>query len=156
MTTQRQSKVKLALSEWRVTCQSPPYNPLQDQRQTSRLKTQIFDVYVRIVKIDSIIETEIRPGSSPGGSSVGDLCFGDQPEDLLLSAASASKIPPITMSKLYIGNLPVDTNENSLRQLFFEQNLPCLNILVKRGGYAFVDCPDQSSADKAIDKLNGE
>lgn len=69
---------------------------------------------------------------------------------------TAAKIPPITMSKLYIGNLPTETNENSLRQLFLEQNLSCTNILVKRGGYAFVDCPDQSSADKAIDKLNGK
>ncbi|KAL1514275.1 hypothetical protein ABEB36_003558 [Hypothenemus hampei] len=68
---------------------------------------------------------------------------------------SVTKIPPITMSKLYVGNLPNDTNENSLRQLFVEQNLSCTNILMKRGGYAFVDCPDQSSADKIIDKLNG-
>lgn len=60
------------------------------------------------------------------------------------------------MSKLYIGNLPIETNENTLRQLFLEHNLSCTNILVKRGGYAFVDCPDQSSADKAIDKLNGK
>lgn len=69
---------------------------------------------------------------------------------------AAAKIPPITMSKLYIGNLPLETNENTLRQLFLEHNLSCTNILVKRGGYAFVDCPDQSSADKAIDKLNGK
>lgn len=69
---------------------------------------------------------------------------------------STNKIPPITMSKLYIGNLPSDMNEAGLRQLFVEQNLSCTNILVKRGGYAFVDCPDQSSADKAIDKLNGK
>ncbi|XP_023022022.1 insulin-like growth factor 2 mRNA-binding protein 3-A [Leptinotarsa decemlineata] len=68
---------------------------------------------------------------------------------------TAAKIPPITMSKLYVGNLPNETSENSLRQLFLEQNLACTNILVKRGGYAFVDCPDQSSADRAIDKLNG-
>ncbi|XP_025832796.1 insulin-like growth factor 2 mRNA-binding protein 1 [Agrilus planipennis] len=66
-----------------------------------------------------------------------------------------AKIPPITMSKLYIGNLPTETSETALRQLFLEHNLSCTNILVKRGGYAFVDCPDQSSADKAIDKLNG-
>lgn len=69
---------------------------------------------------------------------------------------TTAKIPPITMSKLYIGNLPTETNEHALRQLFLEQNLSCTNILVKRGGYAFVDCPDQSSADKAIDKLNGK
>lgn len=69
--------------------------------------------------------------------------------------ATTSKIPPITMSKLYVGNLPTETSEHSLRQLFHEQSLSCTNILVKRGGYAFVDCPDQSSADRAIDKLNG-
>lgn len=68
---------------------------------------------------------------------------------------AATKIPPITMSKLYIGNLPHEISENSLRELFHEQNLSCTNVLVKRGGYAFVDCPDQSSADRAIDKLNG-
>ncbi|CAH1155539.1 unnamed protein product [Phaedon cochleariae] len=68
---------------------------------------------------------------------------------------TAAKIPPITMSKLYVGNLPSETCEKSLRQLFLEQNLSCTNILIKRGGYAFVDCPDQSSADRAIDKLNG-
>lgn len=58
------------------------------------------------------------------------------------------------MSKLYVGNLPNDISEHTIRQLFYEQNLTCTNILVKRGGYAFVDCPDQSSADRAIDKLN--
>lgn len=68
--------------------------------------------------------------------------------------SAALKIPPITMSKLYVGNLPNDISENAIRQLFYEQNLACTNILVKRGGYAFVDCPDQSSADRAIDKLN--
>nr|CAI5842068.1 unnamed protein product [Callosobruchus analis] len=68
---------------------------------------------------------------------------------------TAAKIPPISMSKLYVGNLPNETSETSLRQLFLEQNLSCTSILVKRGGYAFVDCPDQSSADRAIDKLNG-
>ncbi|KAK9879625.1 hypothetical protein WA026_006690 [Henosepilachna vigintioctopunctata] len=68
---------------------------------------------------------------------------------------AVAKTPPITMSKLYIGNLPTETNEHDLRQLFLEQNLSCTNILVKRGGYAFVDCADQSSADRAIDKLNG-
>ncbi|XP_050451282.1 insulin-like growth factor 2 mRNA-binding protein 1 isoform X1 [Cataglyphis hispanica] len=59
------------------------------------------------------------------------------------------------MSKLYVGNLPSDCNESALRQLFQEHSLACTTILVKRGGYAFVDCADQSTADRAIDKLNG-
>jgi insulin-like growth factor 2 mRNA-binding protein 1 len=60
------------------------------------------------------------------------------------------------MSKLYVGNLPSDVNEGTLRQLFQDHGLSCSTILVKRGGYAFVDCPDQSTADRAIDKLNGK
>ncbi|XP_043498762.1 insulin-like growth factor 2 mRNA-binding protein 2 [Polistes fuscatus] len=59
------------------------------------------------------------------------------------------------MSKLYVGNLSSECNENALRQLFQDHNLSCTTILVKRGGYAFVDCADQSTADRAIDKLNG-
>lgn len=62
----------------------------------------------------------------------------------------------LTMSKLYVGNLSADVSESSLRQLFLDNNISCGAILVKRGGYAFVDCPDQSSADRAIDKLNGK
>ncbi|KAJ1525118.1 hypothetical protein ONE63_009960 [Megalurothrips usitatus] len=60
------------------------------------------------------------------------------------------------MSKLYVGNLPQDAAEHALRQLLEEHGVACGPILVKRGGYAFIDCPDQSAADKAIDKLNGE
>ncbi|XP_023703830.1 insulin-like growth factor 2 mRNA-binding protein 1 isoform X2 [Cryptotermes secundus] len=59
------------------------------------------------------------------------------------------------MSKLYVGNLPTDVNEGTLRQLFQDHSLSCTTILVKRGGYAFVECTDQATADRAIDKLNG-
>jgi RNA recognition motif-containing protein len=62
----------------------------------------------------------------------------------------------LIMSKLYVGNLPTDVNEGTLRQLFQDHSLSCTTILVKRGGYAFVECTDQSTADRAIDKLNGE
>lgn len=59
------------------------------------------------------------------------------------------------MSKLYVGNLPTDVNEGTLRQLFTDQGLKTTNVLVKRGGYAFVDCPDQTGIDRAIEELNG-
>ncbi|XP_018902449.1 insulin-like growth factor 2 mRNA-binding protein 1 isoform X2 [Bemisia tabaci] len=59
------------------------------------------------------------------------------------------------MNKLYVGSLPPDAGESSLRQLFAEFGIACGSITIKRPGYAFVDFPDQSSADKAIDKLNG-
>lgn len=62
----------------------------------------------------------------------------------------------LIMSKLYVGNLPADVNEGTLRQLFQDHSLSCTTILVKHGGYAFVDCTDQSTADRAIDKLNGK
>ncbi|CAH0401981.1 unnamed protein product [Chilo suppressalis] len=58
------------------------------------------------------------------------------------------------MNKLYIGNLPIEADEAAVRQLFAEQNLTVADISVKRGGYAFVDFPDQSAADRAIDKLH--
>lgn len=66
-----------------------------------------------------------------------------------------SKGLPLSISKLYIGNLPAGVSEDEIRQLFVNQNLSCTKIMVKRGGYAFVECPDQSWADRAIDQLNG-
>lgn len=60
------------------------------------------------------------------------------------------------MNKLYIGNLPIEADEAAVRQLFAEHNLTVADISVKRGGYAFVDFPDQSAADRAIDKLHGK
>ncbi|KAK8735724.1 hypothetical protein OTU49_005288 [Cherax quadricarinatus] len=59
------------------------------------------------------------------------------------------------MSKLYVGNLPTDVNEGTLRQLFSDQGVNTTNVLVKRGGYAFVDCTDQTGIDRAIEALNG-
>ncbi|XP_039764111.1 insulin-like growth factor 2 mRNA-binding protein 3 [Pararge aegeria] len=61
----------------------------------------------------------------------------------------------VSMNKLYIGNLPTEADEEIVRQLFAEHNLTVSEISVKRGGYAFVDFPDQSAADRAIDKLHG-
>nr|XP_045617285.1 serine-arginine protein 55-like [Procambarus clarkii] len=59
------------------------------------------------------------------------------------------------MSKLYVGNLPTDVNEGTLRQLFADQGVNTTNVLVKRGGYAFLDCTDQTGIDRAIEVLNG-
>ena len=59
------------------------------------------------------------------------------------------------MYRLYCGNLDRSVTEETLHGLFEEHGFSTANILVK-GGYAFVDCPDQETADLAIDKLNGE
>ena len=61
------------------------------------------------------------------------------------------------MSKLYIGNLAAEANEAALRQLLQESGVGNVSsVLVKRGGYAFIDCPEQSTVDRAIEKLNGK
>ena len=62
----------------------------------------------------------------------------------------------LEMNKLYIGNLPAEANEASLRQLLQDSGCGTVtSVLVKRGGYAFVDCPEQATVEKAIEKLNG-
>ncbi|XP_050043127.2 insulin-like growth factor 2 mRNA-binding protein 1 isoform X1 [Dermacentor andersoni] len=60
------------------------------------------------------------------------------------------------MNKLYIGNLPADVNEGSIRELFHEQTgaVP-KSVLLKKGGYAFVECADDLVISKAIEALNG-
>lgn len=61
------------------------------------------------------------------------------------------------MSKLYIGNLAAEANEAALRQLLQESGVGTVSsVLVKRGGYAFIDCSEQSTVDRAIEKLNGK
>uniref|UniRef100_A0A131XY52 Putative igf-ii mrna-binding protein imp n=1 Tax=Ixodes ricinus TaxID=34613 RepID=A0A131XY52_IXORI len=60
------------------------------------------------------------------------------------------------MNKLYIGNLPADVNEGSIRELFHEQTgASPKSVLVKKGGYAFVECADELAVGKAIEALNG-
>lgn len=63
----------------------------------------------------------------------------------------------MTNNKLYIGNLSPTVNEESLRDLLKDKSgsLPA-SVLVKRGGYAFVECTDPSAAEKAIESLNGK
>lgn len=60
------------------------------------------------------------------------------------------------MSQLYVGNLPTDTNEDSLRDYFAEHGVSASSVLVKRGGYAFVDCSDSSEIEQAVANLNGK
>ena len=60
------------------------------------------------------------------------------------------------MSKLYVGNLPTDVTETTLRDLFAEKGVSTSTVLVKRGGYAFIDCTEPSEIDRAVSELNGE
>lgn len=59
------------------------------------------------------------------------------------------------MYRIYIGNLDRRVTEEELRNLFRQRSIEVTDILVKRG-YAFADCEDQSTVDKAIDCLNGK
>ena len=59
------------------------------------------------------------------------------------------------MYRLYLGNLAAEVRDVSLHDLFASEGLSAFNILVKRG-YAFVDCPDQITFDKAIESFNGK
>lgn len=60
------------------------------------------------------------------------------------------------MSKLYVGNLPSDVTESTLRDLFTEHGVTTSSVLVKRGGYAFIDCSDPTEIDHAVSSLNGK
>lgn len=59
------------------------------------------------------------------------------------------------MFRVSIGNLPDSVSEGTLRGLFEARNLAVGNILLKKDG-AIVDCPDQTSCDKAVEALHGE
>ncbi|GFV66582.1 hypothetical protein TNCV_3894731 [Trichonephila clavipes] len=61
----------------------------------------------------------------------------------------------MTNAKLYIGNLPPTVDEDSLKELLKDKSgrLP-ISVLVKRGGYAFVECEDPATAERAIASLN--
>ncbi|XP_028674115.2 insulin-like growth factor 2 mRNA-binding protein 3 [Erpetoichthys calabaricus] len=60
------------------------------------------------------------------------------------------------MNKLYIGNLTEDASPVELESLFKEWKIPFSGQFLVKTGYAFVDCPDENWAMKAIDKLSGK
>ncbi|XP_066571683.1 insulin-like growth factor 2 mRNA-binding protein 3 isoform X1 [Amia ocellicauda] len=60
------------------------------------------------------------------------------------------------MNKLYIGNLSEDASPVELESLFEEWKIPHAGPFLVKAGYAFVDCPDEKCAMKAIDALSGK
>ncbi|XP_058877894.1 insulin-like growth factor 2 mRNA-binding protein 3 isoform X3 [Acipenser ruthenus] len=60
------------------------------------------------------------------------------------------------MNKLYIGNLSEDASPVELESLFKEWKIPFSGQFLVKTGYAFVDCPDDNWAMKAIDTLSGK
>lgn len=60
----------------------------------------------------------------------------------------------VEMYRVYLGNLDEQVTEPILEKVFSDHGLPVTGILIKRG-YGFVDCPDQTTFDQTIDRLNG-
>lgn len=59
------------------------------------------------------------------------------------------------MNKLYIGNLGENVSPLDLESLFKESKIPFTGQFLVKTGYAFVDCPDENWAMKAIEALSG-
>ncbi|XP_015274351.1 PREDICTED: insulin-like growth factor 2 mRNA-binding protein 3 isoform X5 [Gekko japonicus] len=60
------------------------------------------------------------------------------------------------MNKLYIGNLGENVSPLDLESLFKESKIPFTGQFLVKTGYAFVDCPDENWAMKAIEALSGK
>ncbi|XP_077665473.1 insulin-like growth factor 2 mRNA-binding protein 3 isoform X3 [Eretmochelys imbricata] len=60
------------------------------------------------------------------------------------------------MNKLYIGNLGETVSPLDLESLFKESKIPFSGQFLVKTGYAFVDCPDENWAMKAIEALSGK
>uniref|UniRef100_A0AAY4BJE8 RRM domain-containing protein n=1 Tax=Denticeps clupeoides TaxID=299321 RepID=A0AAY4BJE8_9TELE len=60
------------------------------------------------------------------------------------------------MNKLYIGNVSAEASAAELECVLRQWNLPHAGPVLLKSGYAFVDCPDEKSAMRAIDVLSGK
>lgn len=61
-----------------------------------------------------------------------------------------------TMHKLYIGNLGESVTAEDLGKTFDDHKIPYTGQFLMKTGYAFVDCPDDQWAMKAIETFSGE
>lgn len=59
------------------------------------------------------------------------------------------------MNKLYIGNLSENAAPSDLESIFKDAKIPVSGPFLVKTGYAFVDCPDEGWALKAIEALSG-
>ncbi|XP_012879942.1 PREDICTED: insulin-like growth factor 2 mRNA-binding protein 3 isoform X2 [Dipodomys ordii] len=60
------------------------------------------------------------------------------------------------MNKLYIGNLSENAAPTDLESIFKDAKIPVSGPFLVKTGYAFVDCPDDGWALKAIEALSGK
>jgi len=59
------------------------------------------------------------------------------------------------MSKIYIKNLPSDFTEEQLCKAFNQMNIDLTDVSINAKGFAFADCKDAASCEKALDSMNG-
>ena len=65
--------------------------------------------------------------------------------------------PSTSLVKIYLGGLPPELDEDGLKSMLNDKNLPgAESVLVKRGGYAFLEFLDQAKADEVIALMDGE
>uniref|UniRef100_A0A671NWX5 Insulin-like growth factor 2 mRNA-binding protein 3 n=1 Tax=Sinocyclocheilus anshuiensis TaxID=1608454 RepID=A0A671NWX5_9TELE len=60
------------------------------------------------------------------------------------------------MNKLYIGNVSEQASALDLESIFEQWKIPFSAPFLVKSGYAFVDCPDEKVAMRAIDTLSGK
>ena len=82
--------------------------------------------------------------------------MGDQeangPAEAAMFSEAAAKV-----TKIYVGGLPTDLEEDELKAMLTDKGVPeAESVLLKRGGYAFLEFADQSMADEAIAAVDGK
>lgn len=70
--------------------------------------------------------------------------------------AAAAAPPAATMNKLYIGNLNENVTPADLEKVFNDHKISFTGQFLVKSGYAFVDCPDEQWAMKAIETFSGK
>ncbi|EMP33767.1 Insulin-like growth factor 2 mRNA-binding protein 1 [Chelonia mydas] len=60
------------------------------------------------------------------------------------------------MNKLYIGNLNENVTPGDLEKVFNDHKISFSGQFLVKSGYAFVDCPDEQWAMKAIETFSGQ
>lgn len=60
------------------------------------------------------------------------------------------------MNKLYIGNVSAEASEEDFETIFEQWKIPHSGPFLVKTGYAFVDCPDEKAAMRAIDIISGK
>ena len=106
-------------------------------------------------------------GGAGGGASAADSVAdsvqkvsltSDQNKDSVDSDANAGEdTSGSSATKVYVGGLASEVDEEGLKTLLKDKSLPEAEaVLVKRGGYAFLEFSDQSQANDVISALDGK